>query len=163
MGAIGKFFKELRRRRVLSNAALYIVAAWVTIQVASEAIDAGILRIPLRDVFVAAFLGFPIALIVSWFYDITRRGLVRTPPVDADPSFNTSLRKRDYGVLSALAAAWLAAVFLVVFWGEPIVYLIFAGLGIALIVQGLIAFEIVSFMSPGWERRMAERKLGRKL
>lgn len=113
MGEGGKFIKELRRRRVLSNAALYIVAAWVTIQVASEAIDAGILRISLRDVFVATFLGFPVALIVSWFYDITRRGLVRTPPADAEESFNRSLRKRDYGILSALAAAWLVAVFLV--------------------------------------------------
>ena len=113
MGAIGNFVIELRRRRVLSNAALYVVAAWVTIQVASEAIDAGILRVPLRDVFVAAFLGFPIALIVSWFYDITRHGLVRTLAADADPLFDKSLRKRDYGVLSALAAAWLVAVFLI--------------------------------------------------
>ena len=62
----------------------------------------------------------------------------------------------------------LAAVFLVVFHGEPVVYIIFAGLGVGLIVQGLIvqgliALEVVSFMSPGWERRLAERKLGRKL
>ncbi len=57
----------------------------------------------------------------------------------------------------------LAAVFLVVFHGEPVIYIIFGGLGVGLIVQGLIANEIVSFMSPGWERRLAERKLGRKL
>ena len=57
----------------------------------------------------------------------------------------------------------LAAVFLVVFHGEPVVYIVFAGLGVGLIVQGLIAFEVVSFMSPGWEKRLAERKLGRKL
>jgi transcriptional regulator with XRE-family HTH domain len=57
----------------------------------------------------------------------------------------------------------MALVFLVVFHGEPVVYIIFAGLGVGLVVQGLIAFEKVSFLSPGWERRMAERKLGRKL
>lgn len=57
----------------------------------------------------------------------------------------------------------MALIFLVVFHGEPVVYFIFAGLGVGLVVQGLIAFEVVSFMSPGWERRMAERKLGRKL
>jgi len=57
----------------------------------------------------------------------------------------------------------LAAVFLVAFHGEPVVYIIFAGLGAGLVVQGLIAFEVISFMSPGWERRLAERKLGRKL
>jgi XRE family transcriptional regulator, regulator of sulfur utilization len=57
----------------------------------------------------------------------------------------------------------LAAVFLVVFKGFTLVYIIFAGLGVGLIVQGLIAFEVVSFMSPEWERKLAERKLGRKL
>jgi len=57
----------------------------------------------------------------------------------------------------------LAAVFLVAFHGEPVVYIIFAGLGAGLVVQGLIAFEVISFMSPGWERRLAERKLGRRL
>jgi transcriptional regulator with XRE-family HTH domain len=57
----------------------------------------------------------------------------------------------------------MAAVFLVVFHGKPVVYLVLGGVGLGLIVQGLIAFEVVSFMSPGWEKRMAERKLGRKL
>lgn len=57
----------------------------------------------------------------------------------------------------------MAVVFLFVFHGEPVVYIIFAGLGVGLIVQGLLAFEVVSFMSPGWERRLVERKLGRKL
>lgn len=79
MSRTGTFIKDARRRRVLANAALYIVTAWVAIQVADLAIDAGVIRLALRDVFVTAFLGFPIALIVSWFYDFTRHGLVRTP------------------------------------------------------------------------------------
>jgi len=57
----------------------------------------------------------------------------------------------------------MALIFLVVFHGKPVVYLIFAGLGVGVIVQGLIAFEVVSFLNPGWEKRLAERKLGRKL
>jgi transcriptional regulator with XRE-family HTH domain len=57
----------------------------------------------------------------------------------------------------------MAVVFLAVFHGQPVVYIIFAAIGVALVVQGLIAFEVISFMSPGWERRLVERKLGRKL
>lgn len=57
----------------------------------------------------------------------------------------------------------LAIAFLVVFYGEPVVYIIFSGLGIALIVQGLIAFEVISFITPNWEKRLVEKKLGRKL
>ena len=57
----------------------------------------------------------------------------------------------------------LAAVFLFIFHGESVVYIVFAGLGVGLIVQGLIAFEVVTFLSPEWEKRLVERKLGRKL
>ncbi len=96
MSTIGTFIRDVRRRRVLSNAALYIVAAWVAIQVADLAIDARVIRWPLRDVFVAAFLGFPVALNLSWFYDVTRHGIVRTPPDGAHTSFDESLYKRDY-------------------------------------------------------------------
>jgi tetratricopeptide (TPR) repeat protein len=104
---------EIRRRRVLPTVAVYIVAAWVTIQVADVAIDAGVIDLPLRSVFVAAFVGFPIALIASWFYDVTRHGIVRTPPVDADSAFDTAPRIKDYGALAALVLVWGAAVLVV--------------------------------------------------
>ena len=109
MDRIGQFIKDVGRRRVISNAALYVVAAWVAIQVADLAIEAGVIRWPLRNVFVAASLGFPIALIFSWFYDVTRQGIVRTPPVGADASFDSSLHKRDYLLFAASAAVWVVA------------------------------------------------------
>ena len=85
MGAITAFLGELRRRRVFGVALLYVVAAWVAIQVADLAIEAGYLRgWSLRSIWHAAFIGFPLALIVGWYYDITREGIVRTPPTDAD-------------------------------------------------------------------------------
>jgi hypothetical protein len=109
VSGIGVFITEIRRRRVLSTATLYIVAAWVAIQVADVAFDAGVLRLALRTVFVAAFLGFPIALVVGWYYDITRRRIVRTAPVGTDSSFDGSLHKRDYPTLASLAAVWTIA------------------------------------------------------
>jgi len=110
VGGTGQIIKETGRRRVLPTVALYIVAAWVTIQVADLAIDAKILRWQLRDVFVAAFLGFPVALIVSWFYDVTGRGLKRTPPSGADEAFDRSLRWKDYTLLASMALVWAVAV-----------------------------------------------------
>ena len=109
MGRVGQFIKDARRRRLLPTVALYVIAAWVVIQVADLAIDAGVLRWPLRNFFVAGCLGFPVALIVSWFYDVTRRGIVRTPPVAADASFDKSLHKRDYLLVATLAAVWVVA------------------------------------------------------
>lgn len=113
MGKFRKLILDARRRRALPNAALYIVAAWVAIQVADLAIEAGFIRWALRDVFFAAFLGFPVALIVGWYYDITRHGLVRTAPVGEDPSFDGSLRVRDYLLFVSLAVVWVVAVILV--------------------------------------------------
>ncbi len=57
----------------------------------------------------------------------------------------------------------VAAVFLVFSHDEWIVYLVLGGVGIGIAIQGLMAYEVISFMSPGWERRLAEKKLGRKL
>lgn len=57
----------------------------------------------------------------------------------------------------------LAVVFLVTLYDEPVVWIIFVGLGIGVIVQGLIAYEVISFMKPNWEKRIAEKRLGRKL
>jgi TolB-like protein/Tfp pilus assembly protein PilF len=113
MGRIGQFVKEARRRRVLPNVALYIVASWVAIQVADLAIEAGLIRWALRDVFAAAFLGFPIALVAGWYYDITRKGLVRTPPAGADPSVDSSLHVGDYLLFVSLAVVWAVSIVLV--------------------------------------------------
>ena len=113
MGAITAFLGELSRRRVFGVAVLYVVAAWVAIQVADLAIEAGYLRgWSLRSIWHAAFIGFPLALIVGWYYDITREGIVRTPPTDADESFNTSLRRKDFALLASLAVVWVIAVIL---------------------------------------------------
>ena len=57
----------------------------------------------------------------------------------------------------------MAAVFFYFGYDEPLLYWVFGGIGLGLLVQGLIAFEKISFLSPGWEKRLVERKLGRKL
>ncbi len=77
----GPFFKELRRRRMFGVAVLYVVAAWVAVQVASEAFPGlGIPEAAIRFVWLGAILGFPLALIFGWFYDITSQGIVWTLP-----------------------------------------------------------------------------------
>jgi len=97
-------FKELRRREVFRTAALYIVAAWITIQVAGEAQDAfGLQPVVLRYLWIAALAGFPFALIFGWYYDITREGVVHTPSADADTGADLSLTRTDYLIFSALA------------------------------------------------------------
>jgi len=74
------FFEELQRRKVYRVAAGYIVAAGFLIQIASAAFPAWELpNWSLRLVIVLLLIGFPIALILAWAYDITPQGIQGTP------------------------------------------------------------------------------------
>lgn len=95
------FLKELRRRRVFRVAALYIIGAWVLIQVADLLLEAfGVSGIALRYLFIAAVVGFPLALVFGWRYDITEEGIKRTPAA-SDAPVDLSLTRADYLILAA--------------------------------------------------------------
>jgi hypothetical protein len=69
------FFEELQRRKVYRVAAAYVVAAGFLIQIASAAFPAWELpNWSLRLVIVLLLIGFPIALVLAWAYDITPQG-----------------------------------------------------------------------------------------
>jgi TolB-like protein len=78
--AMSGFFEEAKRRKVYQVAAAYIIAAAGVIQMASAAFPAW--ELPnwgLRLVIVLLLLGFPVALMLGWAYDITTQGLEVTP------------------------------------------------------------------------------------
>ena len=63
-----------------------------------------------------------------------------------------------------LAYVILAVVFLVVKGtSEPLLFWVFGGVGIGLIVQGLLTFEVIRLPFHNFERKLAEKRLGRKL
>jgi TolB-like protein/Flp pilus assembly protein TadD len=77
------FFEELQRRKVYRVAAAYIIAAGFIIQIGSAVFPAWELpNWTLRLVVVLLLIGFPIALILAWAYDVTSRGIevTKTPP-----------------------------------------------------------------------------------
>ena len=103
------FFIELRRRRVLRLAGLYIVGSWVGVQVASlvfPAIDVGDEAI--RYVWAIFLLGFPLALVFAWRYDITANGIVRTGSAGSDDTETLQLRPVDYVLLLLLLLLFVA-------------------------------------------------------
>src|SRR5881398_1112520 len=81
------FFEELQRRKVYRVAAAYIVAAGFLIQIASAAFPAWELpNWSLRLVIVLLLIGFPIALILAWAFDVTSQGIKTTPTIAAPGS-----------------------------------------------------------------------------
>jgi TolB-like protein/Flp pilus assembly protein TadD len=81
---MSNFFEELQRRKVYRVAAAYIIAAGFIIQIGSAVFPAWELpNWTLRLVVVLLLIGFPIALILSWAYDVTAQGIRATPTVSA--------------------------------------------------------------------------------
>ena len=107
--SITEILKEARRRRVFRVAALYVVAAWVFLQVTDLAFPA--FDIPdsaLIYVWLGALLVFPIAITFAWRYDVVGSRIVRTPKTD--DKANLPLRQTDYMVLASLTAVATAIV-----------------------------------------------------
>jgi TolB-like protein/Tfp pilus assembly protein PilF len=97
---------------VFRLAALYIVGAWVVLQVADLAFESwDVASSALRYVWLGAGLGFPIALIFGWRYDITTKGIIRTPPTDTGTQIDLSLHRTDYVVLSLLMAVAIGVIY----------------------------------------------------
>src|SRR5213076_1831090 len=74
------FFAELKRRRVYSVAVAYVIGGWALAQGIAQVLP--IFDVPnwvVRLIVVLIVLGFPVALTLSWFFDLTRYGIVRTP------------------------------------------------------------------------------------
>ena len=72
---------ELKRRHVFRIAAAYVVGAWIAIQVGATV--APLLGMPdwvPRLVVLVAIIGFPIAVVLAWIYDLGERGIERTAP-----------------------------------------------------------------------------------
>ena len=78
-----KFFAELKRRRVYSVAVAYLVGGWALAQGIAQVLP--VFDTPnwvVRLTVLVIVLGFPVALALSWFFDLTRYGIVRTPDLD---------------------------------------------------------------------------------
>ena len=76
------FFDELRKRNVIKVGVAYLVGAWLVLQFADIIFPA--IGLPERSITLVLgilVVGFPLALVLSWVFDFTRQGIVRTDDV----------------------------------------------------------------------------------
>lgn len=107
-----KFLDELRRRRVIKVAVMYIVAAWLLLQVADLAFESwGIPAGGLRYIWLGALISFPLVIIFSWIYDVSDGAIVRTSDSQTRERMDLSLGRRDHLLLGAMFIALVAVVF----------------------------------------------------
>jgi len=105
-------FSELKRRKVFQVAVLYGITAWLLVQVV-VAID-GPLALPEwfdTAVIVLLLIGFPIALILAWAFDLTPDGVIRTAAETTSPP----PRRNSFALLLGITIMSLSAGYLI--WG----------------------------------------------
>jgi TolB-like protein/Tfp pilus assembly protein PilF len=100
----GNFFTELKRRNVYKVAVAYGIAAWLLIQIATQVFP--FFEIPswcVRLVIVLLLLGFPIAMILAWAYELTPEGIKRTEEVAPEKSVaHHTSRRLDFLIIGVL-------------------------------------------------------------
>ncbi len=100
-----RFISELKRRNVLRMAVLYAVAAWLVMQVAEVVMTlADLPGWTGRVVLVLVAVGFPIALVLSWFYELTPEGVSRDKDVERSTA-SVAGRRVDFVIIAMLCAA----------------------------------------------------------
>ena len=106
---IDAFFAELKRRNVYKVAVAYAVVGWLVIQISSTVLPT--FHAPewvLQTLLVLVALGFPIALIIAWAFELTPEGLKRTEAADAAQQ---SSKRRAWIYVVGLGAAVSLGVF----------------------------------------------------
>src|SRR5947208_2668010 len=100
----GNFFLELKRRNVYKVAVAYAVVAWLTIQAASIFLPAfNAPQWAMQIVILILVVGFPIALVFSWAFEITPEGIKRESEVQADESITHHTGRKIVALTIVLA------------------------------------------------------------
>src|SRR5437870_9407602 len=112
----GNFFAELKRRNVYKVAVAYAVVGWLIIQVTATIVPA--LHLPdglTTAVVVVILIGFPVALVIAWAFEMTPEGMKRTENVSPDEVIPQWSKKKFAGLI----------------------------IGVAVIAAGLLAFQLL--------------------
>lgn len=110
---MNKFIRELRRREVFRTGGLYVGVAWIVIEVASVILPT--FDVPewvFKALVITAFAGFPVALVLAWFYDVTERGVVLDDETHEPADSMVGGRQMDFIVIGVLAIALIFSVYL---------------------------------------------------
>ena len=101
------FITELKRRNVLRAAAFYAACAWLLVQIATQVFPFfHIAEWVVRWVVVAAAVGFPFAMVFSWFYEWTLTGIQRESEVAPNESITRQTGKKlDRWIIAILSLA----------------------------------------------------------
>src|ERR1700704_5632795 len=110
---LSNFFSELKRRNVYKVAVAYAIVGWLLVQIATQVFP--FLEIPnwvIRLVIALVAIGFPIALVIAWAFELTPEGIKRTEDVDLAASARQP-RKHAWIFVVIVGAAFSIGLFFI--------------------------------------------------
>src|SRR5437588_10053692 len=108
----GNIFAELKRRNVYKVAVAYIVVGWALAQGIAQVFP--VFDIPnwaVRLMVLAIVIGFPIALVIAWAFELTPEGIKRTE--DVDPAVDSRAKSHAWIYVMIVAALFSVGLFFV--------------------------------------------------
>jgi TolB-like protein/lipoprotein NlpI len=103
---MARLWTELKRRNVPRVAAAYAVGAWLTVEVSSVVLPAfGAPDWTLRAIIILALLGFPVALVIAWAYQMTPEGPKRDDEVGPEQEAGRPRSRLNVATLTILVLA----------------------------------------------------------
>jgi TolB-like protein/Flp pilus assembly protein TadD len=108
----GNFFAELKRRNVYKVAVAYAIVGWLLVQVATQVFP--FLEIPnwvVRLVIALVAIGFPVALIIAWAFELTPQGIKRTE--EAERAIERPSKSRAWIYVAVIGAAASVGLFFI--------------------------------------------------
>ncbi len=101
------FIDELKRRNVFRVGVAYMIVAWLLLQIADVVLDN--IEAPnwvFQTILLLLIIGFPLALILAWAYELTREGIkLEKDVVRSDSVTHFTGRKLDFSIIALLAIA----------------------------------------------------------
>ena len=116
---MSSFFQELKRRNVYKVAVAYAVVGWLIIQVVTQTFP--FLEIPgwsIRLVILLVIIGFPVALVTAWVFDLTPEGVKRTEGGGTDAAASES-RGRGWIYVAIVAGLMSGGLFFLGRYSAP--------------------------------------------
>ena len=142
------FYEELKRRNVVKVAVLYVVASWLILQIADVLFDA--MELPptwVRLVLAILILGFPLALIFSWVFEMTPEGLKREKDVDRSQSITSDTSRKVNILIIVMLALAIGAVVMDQLMGQVSPFVLI-GVVVLLVIAAIALARLVPSATP---------------
>ena len=142
------FYEELKRRNVVKAVVLYVVASWLILQIADVLFDA--MELPstwVRLVLAILILGFPLALIFSWVFEITPEGLQREKDVDRSQSITADTGRKVNVLIIVMLALAIAVVVMDQLMGQVSPFVLI-GVVVLLLIAAIVLARLVPSATP---------------